>query len=99
MTDFSNEKFGPFLKKLREEKGLSIKKLSPKLDVTYSYLSKIENGHSRPSDQFIEKLAKTLNHDKEELMIKAGKIPDDVLKIISNNPEKAIAYLRSEFGS
>ena len=49
MKKRKKEKFGSFLKTLRQNKGDSIKKLAPKLDVNYSYLSKLENGHTLPS--------------------------------------------------
>lgn len=98
MNNNKKDNFGSLLKKLRNEKGYSIKNLSPKLNVNYSYLSKLENGHSTPSENFIERVAVFLNYDKDELMIRAGKVPDDVIEIIRNNPKKAIAYLRKEFG-
>ena len=98
MSYKKNNSFGTLLKKLRNEKGYSIKSLSPKLNVNYSYLSKLENGHSKPSKDFIERAATFLNYNKDELMVRAGKIPDDIVEIIRNNPRKAIEYLRKEFG-
>ena len=97
MNKPDKKSFGSFLRKLRLDKGVSIKKLSSELNVNYSYLSKIENGHSLPSDEFIKRIAALFGCDNEELLIRAGKIPDDIIKIISDNPKMAIEFLRKEF--
>jgi len=92
------EDFGSFLRGLRQQKRYSLKSLANKINVDYTYLSKLENGHSTPSERFIETVAGLFDYDKEELMARAGKIPDDILKIISDNPKEAIQFLRKEFG-
>lgn len=97
MKKADKKSFGSFLKKLRVNKGYSIKKLSNELSINYSYLSKIENGHSLPSDEFITRIAGLFGYDNEELLARAGKIPDDIIKIISDNPKIAIEFLRKEF--
>lgn len=98
MTKGKSKAFGAFFKKIRKGKGYSIKQLSPRLDVNYSYLSKIENGHSTPSEDFIDRISIFFEIDKEELMVRAGKVPDDILSILQNNPNSAISFLRKEFG-
>jgi hypothetical protein len=50
-----------------------------------------------PSDEFITRIAGLFGYDNEELLARAGKIPDDVIKIISDNPKIAIEFLRKEF--
>jgi HTH-type transcriptional regulator, competence development regulator len=97
MKKAGKKSFGSFLKKLRLNRGYSIKKLSIELNINYSYLSKIENGHSLPSDEFITRIAELFGYDNEELLARAGKIPDDIIKIISDNPKHAIEVLRKEF--
>jgi HTH-type transcriptional regulator, competence development regulator len=97
MKKADKKSFGSFLKKLRLNNGLSIKKLSNELKVNYSYLSKIENGHSLPSDEFIIRLASLYDCDREELLARAGTIPEDIIKIICNNPKEVIGFLRKEF--
>lgn len=89
--------FGKTIKKLRSEKNLSIKRLSMELKVDYSYISKLENSHSKPSEEFIRKISAFFNYDPEELMLQAGKIPPDLLKILINNPKKAADFLREQF--
>jgi transcriptional regulator with XRE-family HTH domain len=90
--------FGSFLRRLRQEKGYSLKGLANKINLNYTYISKLENGHNGPSDKFIETVSVLFDYDKEELMVRAGKIPDDVLSLISDNPKEAIKFLRKKFG-
>ena len=97
MINSKGHSFGKILKDLRKQKGLSIKKLGSQLDVNYSYLSKLENNKSCPSNDFIAKIADHFEYDVEELMIRAGKLPDDLMSILSNNPIEAVEYLRKRF--
>jgi transcriptional regulator with XRE-family HTH domain len=90
--------FGDRVRGLREKQGLSIKNLAKTLEVNYTYLSKIENNKSIPSEELIEKLAHVFNCDPEELKIRAGKIPEDIARIFREHPQEAMDYLRREFG-
>jgi len=90
--------FADRLREIRKKKSISIKQLAKLLDVNYTYLSKIENNKTTPSEAFIEKIAIVFDYDAEELKIMAGKIPEDILAIIKDNPLEAIQYLRREFG-
>ncbi len=91
-------KIGRLLKTLRMQKGVSIKKLGPELGLDYTYISKVENSKASPSPAVIEKMSHYFDYDSDELMIAAGKIPKDIQKILRNNPEEAIKYLRKKFG-
>lgn len=98
MKSTGKRNFGIVFKELRKKHKYSIKKLAPELNINYSYLSKLENGHTSPSEDFIERVASLFNYDKEELMISAGKIPEDVLMIIRDNPREVVTFLRRAFG-
>ena len=63
-----NMKFGLLLRKLRAESGLGIKTLAPELGVTYTYLSKLENGGARPSEDFVERVSSYFNYSSAELL-------------------------------
>jgi transcriptional regulator with XRE-family HTH domain len=97
MNKESNLLFGVILKKLRLKKGYSIKSLSSQLNLNYSYISKLENNHSLPSEEFISKVSKIFDYDKEELMLRAGKIPEDIVNILRENPVEAADFLREKF--
>ncbi|MDA2909724.1 helix-turn-helix domain-containing protein [Nitrospiraceae bacterium AH_259_D15_M11_P09] len=89
--------FGSLLKTLREKQGLSIKRLAPELNVDYTYLSKLENNRVNPSEKLVERVSNYFNYNKEELLLAANKIPEDVLQILRENPAEAIAFLREQF--
>ena len=97
MDSVSSNSFGFLLRKLRLKKGLSIKKLSSDLNINYTYISKLENNKSIPSEDFIKKVSDTFGYDQEELMLRAGKIPDDILSILRENPKAAVEFLRNKF--
>jgi len=91
--------FGKLLKELRNKKGISIKKLAPELGLNYSYISKLEHSKVYPSPKVIKKLSHYFNYNSDELMLSAGKMPEDIGKILKNNPKEAVEYLRRKFGS
>jgi len=97
MKKSGKKSFGSLFKELRQENGFSIKKLGAKLDINYSYISKLENNHTVPSEDFIRKIAGIFDYDQEELMLRAGKIPDDIVDILRNNPKEAVKFLRKQF--
>jgi HTH-type transcriptional regulator, competence development regulator len=91
-------KFGEILRTLRLRRGLGIKKLAPDLGVSYTYLSKLENKDSSPSEQFVKKVADYFDYDQNELMLSAGKVPDEVMRLLQENPQKAVQFLKERFG-
>lgn len=93
----ADNNFGNRLRDLRKKSGESIKSLAKDLDVNYTYLSQMENNKKIPSEELIDKIAKRFNHDSEELKIIAGKIPEDIKKILMDNPKKAVDFLRKKF--
>ena len=68
------------------------------LGISYTYLSKLENDEKAPSEQLVERIAHYYDQDSSELLAAAGRVPPDVLEILRNDPEKAIAFLRQRFG-
>jgi len=61
--------FGEYIRKLREEEGMPLRKLAAALDIDQSTLSKIERNDRRPTKDMVSRLAKTFNLDKNQLMI------------------------------
>lgn len=89
--------FGSLLRGLRYSQGIGIKKLAPSLDLDYTYLSRIENDKSIPSEEVIERISRYFNYSKDELMLSADKIPDDIKRILRENPQEALTYLRERY--
>jgi transcriptional regulator with XRE-family HTH domain len=91
--------FGEVLRGLRSQKGLGIKRLAPDLGITYSYLSKLEKNVVRPSDDLVDRVATYFSYDRDLLLLSASRVPPDVLRLLRDHPEEALAYLRDRFGS
>lgn len=72
--------FGAYLKKLRKEKGLSIRRLEEMSGVSNAYLSQLENGkRGLPSPEILKKIHQPLEVGYFGLMEKAGYISSSVL--------------------
>lgn len=91
--------FGRRVRELREQQGLTQKELSERLDVSTSYVNKVERERLHfgdyPSAKFIQKLADELDADKDELLLLADKVPDALRQRIRERPEvfSAVAEL------
>ena len=62
------EGFGMHLKKIREDKGLSLRELSTNCDLDYSKISRMENGKTNVQLSTIFELAKGLGIKAKELL-------------------------------
>ena len=86
------------MRQLRAQTGIGIKKLAPRLGVSYSYLSKLENDEVGPSEDLVGRVAKYFRYDRNRLLLSAGKVPQEILDILRDNPDQAIQFLRERFG-
>lgn len=89
--------FGSVLRQLRYSQNIGIKKLASNLDIDYTYLSKLENDKLKPSEKVIGKVSEYFNYDRDELMLLGEKIPEDIKRILRDNPKEALSYLREKF--
>jgi transcriptional regulator with XRE-family HTH domain len=64
------ENFGIYIRGLREQAQLPLRKLAASLDIDQSTLSKIERGERQFTSDMISKLAETLSLDYKDLKIK-----------------------------
>lgn len=78
-----NLSFGQYLSGLRQEKGISQRKLAELAGVTNSTISRIEADAVSPDPATLEKLAATLDVDKALLLTKCGysEIPEEFVFI------------------
>lgn len=88
--------FGERVRDLRIECELTQRELAERLDMTISYISKVENGklhHGNfPSEKFIHKFAHELEADEDELLLLADKIPSRIRKRIQEKPEAFLVF-------
>ncbi|MCD4746011.1 MAG: helix-turn-helix domain-containing protein [Bacteroidales bacterium] len=94
---------GEQIRKLREDKGLPLRKVSAELDIDQSILSKIERGERKASKDQIIQIAKIFNVDEKELLI--NYLSDKVLYELINEDlatealqvaEKKIKYYKTK---
>ena len=91
--------FGPRVRELREARGFTQRELADRLNVSVSYISKVENERLHfgdyPSEKFIHKLADELNADEEELLILTDRVPPSIRQRIRERPDvfRALADL------
>ena len=60
---------GEKLRKLREEKGLPLRKVASMLDIDVAILSKMERGERKLSKDIVSQLAKIYNHNTDDLLV------------------------------
>ena len=83
--------FGDHVKTLRRNCQLTQAELAQRLDVSMSYISKVERGRLHfgdyPSEKFIHKLAEELEANEDELLLLADKVPSSIRRRIRERPE------------
>jgi transcriptional regulator with XRE-family HTH domain len=93
------QSFGQRLRELRRAKNITQRDLAMRIDVDFTYLSKIENDRMpAPSAKVIAALARELHADPDELSVLAGKIPSDLADALIRDPG-AVKMLRSLTGN
>ena len=64
------ESIGVYIRQLREEAAMPLRKLSAILDIDQSTLSKLERGERPITRQMLPIIARTFNVDERELVVK-----------------------------
>lgn len=87
--------FGQRLREIRKSKSITQRALADKVGISFTYLSKIENGAMQPPrEKTIMALANALEADSDELFGLAKKVPSQFLEHISPEVIKLIRSLR-----
>ena len=81
------ENFGTLLRSVRRQRSLSQRELASKAGVHHTYISKLESGDERPSQEVIRSLAGALGLDRIGLELGAGYLPDEFVKVIAARAE------------
>ena len=83
--------FGQRVRELRIQRGLTQTTVADRMNVSVSYISKVENGKLHfgdyPSEKFIHKLADELKADEDELLLLADKVPASIRRSIQRRPD------------
>ncbi len=71
--------FGTFVRRKREDAGITLTEFARQLGISPAYWSRIETGRENPpKDELIEKAAQILSIPADELFIEAERLPPDM---------------------
>lgn len=85
---------GAFIRDARVAKGLKLRELARRLDVTPSYVSDIENDRRVPSEEVLAKIAAELDLDYSNLVARAGRLPADAERYMRQTPAATTLFRR-----
>ena len=95
----SEERFGAFVRRKREEREIGLREMARKIGVSPTYLSKVERDEfTPPIEEKVRAIAQIIECDPEELLALAGRMPSDLAKIIKRAPVEVSALLRTTSG-
>jgi len=90
-----SKKVGEIIRKIRKEKGISLRDLAKKVNVSFVNISYIENGRIETSKEVLRKISKALDYDFDKLLSTTDLIDDDLTKIINKKPNLVPEFLRT----
>ena len=91
----SKKSLGDLIRKLRKEKGFSLRKLAEKVDVSYVNIAHIENGRVETTKSILKQLSKALDYDIDKLLAVGNNVGEDIEKIITKKPDVVPEFLRT----
>lgn len=96
MTD---EQFGAFIRRMREAKEIGLREMAKKIEVSPTYLSKVERDEfAPPAEDRVKAIATILDLDADDLLARAGRVSSDISGIIKRQPVALAALLRTTAG-
>lgn len=90
----ASEPFGPTIRKLREAKDKTLREAAGALGINHAYLSQLETGLAKPSEELARKLARYYGANEEELAFLARDMPKVIEDIKRRFPTVAPEYFR-----
>jgi len=91
--------FGDRIRHLRTGREISLRAFAKQIDMSPTYLSKVERGEfPPPAEQKVKAMADALDQDPDELLALAGRVASDLPKIIQRAPREMATFLRTAKG-
>ncbi len=91
--------FGHMLREKRIAKGFSLRKFAEQVGVSPTYLSQVEQGNVQPpTADRVKRVAELLGENPDEWIALAGRVPEDLPKIIHSHPREIPELLREASG-
>lgn len=80
----NNNKIGIQLRALRKSKNISTQELADKVSVSQSYISKFENGRSKPDIEMLENILKALDTNLSSFFAsELEDMPEDLIQLMN----------------
>ena len=90
-----NKKIGEIIREIRNEKGISLRKLAEIVNISNVNILYIEKGKINTSLPILKGIAKALNYNIDKLLALADMIDDDIRNIINKRPISITNFLRT----
>ena len=96
----TKEKFGQFIRREREAKGMKLREMARQIGVSATFLSKGETENWKPGEDKLRKIAEIIDCDADDLLAMAGRVPSELTDIIRQHPHRRemAALLRTTKG-
>jgi transcriptional regulator with XRE-family HTH domain len=93
----SKESLGLLIRKLRKEKGFSLRELAEEMDslVSHVIITHLENGRVTAKREVLVKLAEVLDCSVDELLAEVDQVGGDVADVIRKKADIIPNFLRS----
>lgn len=90
-----NTKLGSLLQDYRRKKYLSVRKAAESIGMHYTYLSRLENGMSEPSDDVLDKISEFYELSKDETaeLFLASKLGGKTGNVLAHLSQKKVAEI------
>lgn len=75
------------LRRLREQRGTSLRGAAAVLGVAPSHLSRLERGEKSPSDELRRRAARYYGVNEDVITLEEGRAPDDIVEILRRHPD------------
>ena len=96
MRDKHQKPFGKVLREKRTAKGISLRKFAELIGVSPTYLSQVEQGNvDPPTAERVRKVAEILGENIDEWTALAGRVQEDLPRIIQSRPNTIPELLRT----
>lgn len=91
-----NQAFGATIRKLRETKGIGLRRFAKAVELSPTYLSRVERGQLLPpAEDKVLAIARELDQDPDVLLAMAGRVASDLIEAIKSHPRELGPLIRS----
>ena len=97
MIQVMASRFGTYVRTLRKQRGMTLKRVEKLAGVSNAYISQIERGlRNPPHPDILNRLAKVYEVSPQELMVEAGYLPESAEIEAKRKIDQAYAHVISD---